>query len=180
MCSTLLLKRLTVVMTEPTSQCFIARIGAAAPDLESRLIQWASSSCQAHFVVRDDDGRVSLYLHRKESKTARAMQSLIRTLTGRWGLHMGDLGKGWLELCSEGEYQAAASAACGATTTPCASRIDPPQIEKRATAPLWPRGEAGVVLQALPPGFDRRSREMYRQLMLRDQRESAPLAQPVH
>ena len=95
---------------------------------------------------------------------------------------MGDLGKGWLELCSEEEYQAAASAACGATTTPCASRVrvDPSQIEKRATAPLWPRGEAGVVLQALPPGFDRRSREMYRQLMLRDQRESAPLAQPVH
>ena len=83
MCSTLLLKRLTVVMTEPTSQCFIARIGAAAPDLESRLTQWASSSCEAHCVVRDDDGRVSLYLQRKESKTVRAMQSLIRTLTGR-------------------------------------------------------------------------------------------------
>ena len=93
---------------------------------------------------------------------------------------MGDLGKGWLELCSEEEYQAAASAACGATTTPCASRVDPSQIEKRATAPLWPRGEAGVFLQALPPGFDMRSREMYWQLTLRDQRESAPLAQLVH
>ena len=169
-------------MTEPTSHFFIARVGAAAPDLESRLVQWASSSCQAHCVVRDGDGRVALYLHRKDAKTVRAMQSLIRTLTGRWGLHMGDLGKGWLELCSEEEYQAAASAACGATATPRASRVrvDPSQIEKRATAPLWPRGEAGVVLQALPPGFDRRSREMYRQLILRDQCESAPLAQPVH
>ena len=117
-------------MTEPTSHFFIARVGAAAPDLESRLVQWASSSCQAHCVVRDGDGRVALYLHRKDAKTVRAMQSLIRTLTGRWGLHMGDLGKGWLELCSEEEYQAAASAACGATTTPCASRVDPPQIEK--------------------------------------------------
>ena len=106
MCSTLLLKRLTVVMTEPTSQCFVARIGAAAPDLESRLIQWASSSCQAHCVVRDGDDRVSLYLHRKEAKTVRARQSLIRTLTGRWGLHMGDLGKGWLELCTEEDYKA--------------------------------------------------------------------------
>ena len=122
MCSTLLLKRLTVVMTEATSQCFIARLGPAPPDLESRLIQWASSSCQAHCVVRDGDGRVALYLHRKDAKTVRAMQSLIRTLTGRWGLHMGDLGKGWLELCSEEEYQAAASAACGATTTPRRSR----------------------------------------------------------
>ena len=94
---------------------------------------------------------------------------------------MGDLGKGWLELCSEEDYEAAASAACGATTTPCASRVrvDPSQIEKRATAPLWPRGEVGVVLQALPP--DTRSREMYRQLlMLRDQREPAPLAPPAH
>ena len=87
-------------MTEPTSHFFIARVGAAAPDLESRSVQWASSSCQAHCVVRDVDGRIALYLHRKDAKTVRAMQSLIRTLTGRWGLHMGDLGKGWLELCT--------------------------------------------------------------------------------
>ena len=96
---------------------------------------------------------------------------------------MGDLGEGWLELCREEEYQAAASAACGATTTPCASRVrvDPSQIEKRATAPLWPCAEAGVVLHELSPGFDRRSQEMYRQLlMLQDQRAPAPLAQPAH
>ena len=80
MCATLMLNGRR--MTEPTSQRFVARIGAAAPDLESRLIQWASSSCQAHCVVRDGDGRVSLYLRRKETKTVRAMQSLIRALTG--------------------------------------------------------------------------------------------------
>ena len=55
---------------------------------------------------------------------------------------MGDLGKGWLELCTEEDYQAAASAACGATA-PCASRVrvDTPQIEERATAPspVWKR-----------------------------------------
>ena len=168
-------------MTEPTSHFFIARVGAAAPDLESRLVQWASSSCQAHCVVRDVDGRIALYLHRKDAKTVRAMQSLIRTLTGRWGLHMGDLGKGWLELCTEEDYKAAAS------TTPCTSRVrvEPPQIEERATAPLRPCVEAGVILHALPPGFDERSQEMYRQLlMLREsavaQREPAPLAQPAH
>ena len=169
-------------MTEPTSHCFIARIGTAAPDLESRLIQWASSSCQAHCVVRDGDGRIALYLHRKESKTARAMQSLIRTLTGGWGLHMGDLGKGWLELCTEEDYKAAASAACGETTAPCASRahVDPPQTNEQTTAPLWPCAEASVVLHALSPGCDTRSREMYRQLlMLRDQGAPAPLAQPA-
>ena len=165
-------------MTEPTSHFFIARVGAAAPDLESRLVQWASSSCQAHCVVRDGDGRVALYLHRKDAKTVRAM---------RWGLHMGDLGKGWLELCTEEDYKAAASTACDETTTPCTSRVrvEPPQIEERATAPLRPCVEAGVILHALPPGFDERSQEMYRQLlMLREsavaQREPAPLAQPAH
>ena len=170
-------------MTEPTSHCFIARIGAAAPDLESRLVQWASSSCQAHCVVRDVDGRIALYLHRKDAKTVRAMQSLIRTLTGRWGLHMGDLGKGWLELCTEEDYKAASSAACGVAAAPCASRVrvDPPQVEERATAPLWPSVEACVVLHALSPGFDTRSQEVYRQLlMLRGQREPAPLASPAH
>ena len=174
-------------MTEPTSHFFIARVGAAAPDLESRLVQWASSTCQAHCVVRDVDGRIALYLHRKDAKTVRVMQSLIRTLTGRWGLHMGDLGKGWLELCTEEDYyRAAASSACDKTMAPCASRmrVEPPQTEERATAPLWPCVEAGVVLHALAPGFDARSQKMYRQLMLREsavaQREPAPLAQPAH
>ncbi len=90
---------------------------------------------------------------------------------------MGDLGKGWLELCTEEDYQAAASAACGA------SRVhgDPPQIKQQAIAPLWPCAEAGVVLQELPPDFDRRSQEMYRHLlMLRTQRAPAALAQPAH
>jgi hypothetical protein len=166
-------------MTEPTSHFFIARVGAAAPDLESRLVQWASSSCQAHCVVRNVDGRIALYLHRKDAKTVRAMQSLIRTLTGQWGLHMGDLGKGWLELCTEEDYhRATASSACDKTMAPCASRVrvEPPQTEERATV--------GVVLHALPPGFDARSPEMYRQLMLREsavaQREPAPFAQPAH
>ena len=135
-------------MPEPTSQCCIARIGAAAPDLESRLTQWASNSCEGHCVVKDDDGRVSLFPQRKASKTVRAMQSLIRTLTGRWGRHMSDLGKGWLELCTEEDYKAAASTACDETMAPCTSgvRVDPPQMEERATAPLWPWSRAtGVV-----------------------------------
>ena len=100
---------------------------------------------------------------------------------------MGDLGKGWLELCTEEDYyRAAASSACDKTMAPCASRVrvEPPQTEERATAPLWPCVEAGVVLHALAPGFDARSQEMYRQLMLREsavaQREPAPFAQPAH
>ena len=101
---------------------------------------------------------------------------------------MDDLGKGWLELCTEEDYyKAAASTACDETMAPCTSRVrvDPPQMEERATAPLWPCVEGGVVLHALAPGFDARSREMYRQLlMLREsavaQREPAPFAQPAH
>ena len=96
---------------------------------------------------------------------------------------MDDLGKGWLELCTEEDYRAAASSACDKTMAPCAFRVrvEPSQTEERATAPLWPCAEAGVVLHALSPGFDTRSREMYRQLlMLRDQRAPAPLAQPAH
>ena len=69
------------------------------------------------------------------------------------------------------------SAACGASRV----HVDPPQIEQQAIAPLWPCAEAGVVLHALSPGFDTRSREMYWQLlMLRDQGAPAPLAQPAH
>ena len=161
MCSTLLLKRLTVVMTEPTSQCFIARIGAAAPDLESRLVQWAGANCRAHCVVKDSEGGVSLYLQRKEAKTARAMQSLLRTLTSRWGLHMGDLGKGWLELCTEEDYQAAASAACGAPR----AQGEPPQTTEQAFAPPCPCAAMGAVLLKLSPDFDRRSQEMYQRLL---------------
>ena len=157
-------------MTEATSHCFVARLGAAAPDVEARLVQWASASCLAHCVARDSDGRVSLYLRRKEAKTARAMQSLIRTLTARWGLPLGDLGKGWLELCSEEEFQVAAAGG-----PPCV-HADPPQNMEQTIVPQVPRpcAEAaaqlahgtGVVLHELSPDFDRRSREMYQSLLM--------------
>ena len=95
--------------------------------------------------------------------------------------------QGWLELCTEEDYKATASTACDETMAPCTSRVrvDPPQIEERQTAPLRPCVEAGVILHALPPGFDERSQEMYRQLlMLREsagtQSEPAPLARPAH
>ncbi len=148
-------------MTEATSHCFVATIGAAAPDLETRLSQWASTSCQAHCVVRDGDGRVSLYLQRKEAKTARAMQSLIRTLTGRWGLHMGDLGKGWLELCNKEAFRAAARIEGG--EGPCAHAV-PPQNTEHA-APPQPACDAGNLLFSLSPDFDRRAEEMYQSLL---------------
>ena len=154
-------------MAEPTSHCCVAKIGAAAPDVEARLVQWASTSCQAHCLVRDGDGKVSLYIRRKEAKPVRAMQSLIRTLTSRWGLHMGDLGKRWLSLCTEGEFQAAA---CDAGERP-RTHAEPPHITEQAIVYHCPDpcAEAGAqraaLLLSLSPDFDRRSQELY-QIML--------------
>ena len=90
---------------------------------------------------------------------------------------MGDLGKGWLELCTEEDYKAAAGAACDETAAPYATRVrvDPPQIEVRATAPLRTCVEAGVILHALPPGFDERAEEAYLALLRR-----AAMAQAAH
>ena len=74
---------------------------------------------------------------------------------------MGDLGKGWLELCTEEVYQAAASAACGA---PCA-QVEPAQTTEQAFASPCPCAAMGAVLLKLSPDFDRRSQEMYQRLL---------------
>ena len=53
---------------------------------------------------------------------------------------MGDLGKGWLELCTEEDYKAAASTACDETTTPCTSRVrvDPRRSRSERQLPCGP------------------------------------------
>ena len=168
-------------MTEPTSHCFVARIGPAAPELLSRLVQWASASCQAHCVARSGDD-VSLYLQRQDAKTVRSMQSWLRKLTARWGLPMGDLGKGRLEMCTAEDVQIAARAECGgseAASAACA-QADPAQEQSRrarAEREKLPRSAppaleapallANGVLHELSPGFDCRAEEMYQQLAMR-------------
>ena len=172
-------------MTEPTSHCFVARIGPAAPELVSRLAQWASASCQAHCVARSGDD-ISLYLQRQDAKTVRSMQSWLRKLTARWGLPMGDLGKGWLEMCTAEDVHMAARAECGASEAAAAGALaSPPQEQcRRARAERGPRSappalvpEAAALLAdgtavilrelSLSPGFDRRAEEMYQRLMRR-------------
>ena len=174
-------------MTEPTSHCFVARIGPAAPELVSRLAQWASASCQAHCVARSGDD-ISLYLQRQDAKTVRSMQSWLRKLTARWGFPLGDLGKGWLEMCTAEDVQIAARAGCGgseAASAACA-QADPAQEQSRRaraereklprSAPpaleAPPCAEAAAlladgVLRELSPGFDCRAEEMYQQLAMR-------------
>ena len=173
-------------MTEPTSHCFVARIGPAAPELVSRLVQWASASCQAHCVARSGDD-ISLYLQRQDAKTVRSMQSWLRKLTARWGLPMGDLGKGWLEMCTAEDVQMAARAECGgseAASAACAQAAPAQEQSRCARAERGPRSappaleappcaEAaalladGVILHELSPGFDCRAEEMYQQLAMR-------------
>ena len=65
------------------------------------------------------------------------------------------------ELCTEEDYQAAASAACGAS---CA-QVEPPQTTEQAFAPPCPCAAMGAVLLELSPEFDRRSQEMYQRLL---------------
>ena len=173
-------------MTEPTSHCFVARIGPAAPELVSRLAQWASASCQAHCVARSGDD-ISLYLQRQDAKTVRSMQSWLRKLTARWGFPMGDLGKGWLEMSTAEDVQLAARAECGASEAAAAGvHADPPQEQSRrarAEREKLPRSAppaleappcaeaaallANGVLHELSPGFDCRAEEMYQQLAMR-------------
>ena len=154
-------------MAEATSHCFVARAGAAGPDLEARSRQWASSSCVEHGLSRDEGGQVSLYVMRRDPKTARALQSLLQTLTARWGMSLGRLGGGWLRLISLEEFRAAVPAGgvaedCTACCTPehpadaggATAQCAPPAL--RGGQPLAVH-ECGTHLLRLSPGFDERS-----------------------
>ena len=154
---------------EATSKYFVARVGALSPDVEARLARWAGESCAAHCLARDGGGNVTLYMQRTEAKTARGMNSLVRTLTGRWKMPLGNLGSGWLRLSNEEEFRAAA--------------LPPPPELRPPGDPAGPDQcrlsqdfdqRAWILLQELSPGFDWRAEEMYRQLAMR--RSSAALA----
>ena len=82
-----------------TSQYFVAQLGDATPEVEARLIQWGKS-CVEHQFVRDDRNCAALYFARGEGRTVRQMQSLLRTLTARWGTPLGQLDAGWLRGCA--------------------------------------------------------------------------------
>ncbi len=83
-------------MSEATSHYFVAHVGPVSPEVEARLLQWASG-CAEHALARDESGRASLYFARQESKTPRSMQSLLRTLTSRWNMPLGKLNASWLQ-----------------------------------------------------------------------------------
>ena len=128
--------------------------------------------------MRDDSNRATLYFARAESRTARQMQSLLRTLTARWRLPLGKLEAGWLQPLSVEEFRAAVSTA-GAAEGARPHADEPPQIAVPTMAPPLPCAGAaaapGVVLDCLPVGFDERAQEAYLALLRR-----AAMAQAAH
>ena len=87
------------------SQYFVAQLGDATAEVEARLAQWGEG-CVKHRFVRDERNRAALYFARAEGRTVRQMQSLIRTLTARWGVPLGQLGAGWLRALTLDEFRA--------------------------------------------------------------------------
>ncbi len=114
-------------MTQATSTHFVAYLAEATAEVEARLLQWASC-CVEHSWVRDDKNRASLHFARAESRTTRQMQSLLRTLTSRWGLPLGKLEAGWLQPLTVDEYRAAVS-----VTGTAESAVPAPNTRCRAT-----------------------------------------------
>jgi hypothetical protein len=99
--------------SEPTSRCFVARLGALDPAVEERVERWAAASCVEHVLRRGAEGAATLYAVKGTEKTARQYQSLLRTLTSHWKMSLGKLERGWLALLSEREYRAAVKDAAG-------------------------------------------------------------------
>ena len=161
-------------MAEATSNHFVAQLGEATSEVEARLRQWAAS-CVEHCFVRDEISRASIYFARAESRTVRQMQSLLRTLTSRWGLPMGKPEAGWLQPLTAEEFRAAVAdaALCDTpATTPAARTSAPHACVPTAAPPAAPIGDSALgapyngmrtVLQ-LSPGFDAIGRELLAQL----------------
>ena len=158
-------------MTEVTYNHFVAHLAEATAEVEARLRQWASG-CEECSWVRDDNNRAALYFARAESRTTRQMQSLLRTLTSRWGLPLGKLEAGWLQALTADEYRAAVSAASAAESAEPHADAEPPQnaehtiVPRHHASPCTEAAAQRAVLFSFSPDFDRRAREMYESLLV--------------
>ena len=160
-----------------TSQYFVAQLGDATPEVEARLIQWGKS-CVEHQFVRDDRNCAALYFARGEGRTVRQMQSLLRTLTARWGVPLGQLDARWLRALTLDEFRArvpapklAAPAVTGRSKCEAAEpsldsggRVNAGELAQPCAAAyaVQPLAKQGGILERLPKGFDQRSREAFR------------------
>ena len=153
-----------------TSQYFVADLGDATPEVETRLVQWAEGSCAAHRFARGEHNRAALYFARGEGRTVRQMQSLLRTLTARWGVPLGQLDAGWLRGLTLDEFRArvpSLGASEGTGRSKCEAAE--PSLDSGGLAQpcavayaAQPLAEQGGILEPLPRGFDQRSREAFR------------------
>ena len=161
-----------------TSQYFVAELGDATPEVETRLIQWAEGSCVERRFVRDERNRAAVYFARGEGRTVRQMQSLLRTLTARWGVPLGQLDAGWLRALTLDGFRARVPApklAAPAVTGRGKCEAAEPSLDSggrrnagelaqpcAAAYAVQPLAKQGGILERLPKGFDQRSREAFR------------------
>ena len=139
-------------MPEVFSNYFVAHLGEASTEVENRLRQWAAG-CVEHSLVRDERSHASLYFARAESRTARQMQSLLRTLSSRWKLPMGKLEAGWLQPLTVDDFRAIVPEAA-----PTAEAVDAYE-ERRSAGTVRPcvTPACRVHVTRLSEGFDQRS-----------------------
>ena len=145
--------------SEPTSCCFVARLGNLDPAVEERLRQWAAASCVEHHLGRGADG-VTLYAVKRTEKTARQYQSLLRTLSAHWRLPFGRLERGWLKLMAVEDYRSAvAGASVVAAPASCAEALPPPADVEARCAPACsaPYNADATYILRLPSYFAVRS-----------------------
>jgi len=69
-----------------------------------KLCRWAKESCQKSDVFMKD-GTMHIIAIRKEAKTARSFQSLLRTLMTNWGVELPRVMVGWLSLLSDEDFE---------------------------------------------------------------------------
>ena len=88
-----------------TAVGFDASLPEAMTDEQlERLVTWAKETCQKSDLYMKE-GKLHLIAIRKEPKTARQFQSLLRTSLSHWGGELPSKMVGWLELVSPKDFE---------------------------------------------------------------------------
>ena len=135
-------------MPEDTHKYFCAQMGEVTPEVEARLKQWAAAGCEEFSLLRDANHRAKLYFARKESRTVRQMQNILRTLISRWKLPL-KLEAGWLQPLRAQEYREAISAT--------SAKEEAIPARACACAPHTEDDSGFVLRKKLSQGFDERA-----------------------
>ena len=91
--------------TAATAVGFDASLPEAMTDEQlERLVKWGKESCEKSDLFMKE-GKLHLIAIRKEPKTARQFQSLLRTSLSNWGVELPSKMVGWLELVSPKDFE---------------------------------------------------------------------------